>query len=146
MKEKPNSLFEQILDAAEARPKNMGSLRDANAHAKVTGPCGDTVEMWLRIDGGRIRKAMFMTDGCEPSIACSSAAAKLVEGMKPEQAQKLTQTEVLEAAGAIPPDHHHCASLAAGTIESAIIDWIEQPAKKPFIEKLKTKLNRRFNR
>jgi len=136
-----SSLYEQILEASEMRPKNMGSMRDANAHAKVTGPCGDTVEMWLRIDGNRIRKITFITDGCEPSIACSSVAATLAEGKKPEQARKISPTEILKAAGDIPADHHHCATLAAGTIESALIDWMEQPAKTPFMKQLKSKLN-----
>jgi len=136
-------MFDEMMDSIDARPDNFGPLRDANAHAKYKGPCGDTAEMWLRIDGGRIRKATFMTDGCAPSVACCSAAARLVEGMKPERAKKLSQQKVLEAAGDIPPDHHHCALLAAATIQSALLDWAAQPENPSFKDRLKSKFKRR---
>jgi NifU-like protein involved in Fe-S cluster formation len=136
-------MFDEMMDSIEARPDNFGALRDANAYAKYKGTCGDTAEMWLRIDGGRIRKATFMTDGCAPSVACCSAAAQLVEGMKPESAQELTQEQVLEVAGAIPPDHHHCALLAAITIQSALLDWAIKPEKRSLKDRLKSKFKRR---
>ncbi len=135
-------MFDEMMGAIDARPDNFGPMRDANAHARYEGPCGDTAEMWLRIDGGRIRKATFMTDGCAPSVACCAAAARLVEGMAVERAKQLSQQEVLDVSGAIPPDHHHCALLAATTIQSAVLDWALQPEKPSLIERFKRKLKR----
>ncbi len=136
-------MFDEMMGVIDARPDNFGPMRDANAHAKYKGPCGDTAEMWLRIDGGRIRKASFMTDGCAPSVACCSAAARLVEGMAAERAKQLSQQDVLDVAGAIPPDHHHCALLAASTIQSAVLDWAVQPEKPGWKDRIKSKFKRR---
>ena len=32
-----------------SNPKNYGTMENPDAYAKVTGPCGDTVEIFLRI-------------------------------------------------------------------------------------------------
>jgi hypothetical protein len=56
--------------------------------------------------------------------------------MKPEQAQKLTQAKVLEAAGAIPPDHHHCATLAVFTLQEAVLNGL-LPPKKSWWQRIK---------
>ena len=39
------------------------------AFATITGPCGDTMEIWIKVSEGAISKANFMTDGCGTSIA-----------------------------------------------------------------------------
>ncbi|MBN2162940.1 MAG: iron-sulfur cluster assembly scaffold protein [Pontiellaceae bacterium] len=131
-----------VMDAFESRPKNFGPMRDASAHAKITGPCGDTVEVWFRIDGGRIRRGTFMSDGCGYSCHCCSTAVKLAEGMVPDAAAEITREQVLAAAGEIPPDHRHCALLAANTIRKALM---ERPDSKPN-SSLISKIRRKFTR
>jgi len=59
-------------------PRNMWRLSGADAHVGYTGPCGDTMEIWLRLSGDRIAKATFDTDGCEAILACGSAVTTLV--------------------------------------------------------------------
>jgi len=130
-------MLNNLMVSIESRPKNFGLMKNASTCEKITGPCGDTVEVWLRIDGGKIRKATFMTDGCGYSVACCSAAAKLSEGLSPAQAAELTQEAILSAVGPIPEDHQHCALLAATAIQSAALDYRKPPPKPSFIEKLK---------
>lgn len=101
-------------------PANFGPLRDANANARFTGPCGDTMEFWLRIADGRVLNATFTTDGCDHSLRCGSAAATLVVGKTATEAAAITQAEVLAAAGSVPEDSQHCGKLAALTLRSAI--------------------------
>ncbi len=129
-------MFDASTNPTEARPKNFGLMRDASSYAKYKGPCGDTAEIWLRIDGGKIRKATYMSDGCGYSNACCSAAAKLSEGMTPDEAKNMTQAAVLEKVGSVPSDHQHCALLAATVIQMAIFDYLENPARKSFKQKL----------
>ncbi len=123
-------MLNHLISVVEARPKNCGPMKDASTHARIKGPCGDTVQVWLRIDGGRIQKGSFMTDGCASSAHCCSVAVKLAEGMKPEDAAQLTQAQVLAAAGPVPADHQHCALLAANTIKAAI-NVYHNPTPKP---------------
>ena len=62
-----------VIDHA-MNPRNVGSIPNADGFACVTGPCGDTMEIWLSIRDGRIRDATFWTDGCGTSIAAGSMA------------------------------------------------------------------------
>jgi len=130
-------MFDDLVAAIEARPKNFGRMRDASTHAKITGSCGDTVEVWLRIDGGKIRKASYISNGCGYSNACSSAAAKRSEGMTPAEAAELTEEAVLSAVGPIPEDHQHCALLAASVVQSAALDYRKPAPKRSLKQKLK---------
>jgi len=101
-------------------PANFGPLRGANANARITGPCGDTMEFWVLVEDGRVKRATFTTDGCDPSIRCGSAAASLAEGKTLKEAQTITQADVLAAAGDIPKESRHCGLLAANTLKAAL--------------------------
>ena len=135
-------MFDDLMASIEARPKNFGPMKEASTHAKFTGDCGDTVEIWLRIDGGKIRKASYMTDGCGYSNACSSVAAKLAEGMTPDEAKNMTQAAILKKVGPVPPDHQHCALLAATVVQMAVFDYLEKPASRPFLQQIRSLFNR----
>jgi len=130
-------MLDELMEKIDARPENFGAMKDASAHAKIKGPCGDTVEVWLRIDGGKIRKASFMSDGCAHSAMCCGTAVRITEGMPPEAAEEISQEEILKAVGPVPEDHQHCALLAANTIKKAITDYYEKPAKQSLKHKFK---------
>ncbi len=100
-------------------PHNRGALDIFNGHAKVTGPCGDTMEFWLQAENGKIKKVSFITDGCEPSLASGSMTTCLAEGKTVEEAKTISQKDVLDALGGLPEDSEHCALLAANTLQAA---------------------------
>jgi nitrogen fixation NifU-like protein len=100
-------------------PANFGPLRGANANARITGPCGDTMEFWLQIKDGRVERATFTTDGCDHSMRCGSAAAALANGKTLVEAAGISQADVLAAAD-IPDQSEHCGLLAANTLKAAL--------------------------
>lgn len=130
-------MFDDAMKALESRAKRFGPMRDANGYGRIHGECNDTAEIWLRIDGGKIRKGSFMTDGCGYSRHCCNKAVELAEGMTPSDAAVLTQEQVLEATGPIPEDHQHCALLAANTIHKAVDNFLNPPPKQALSEILK---------
>jgi nitrogen fixation NifU-like protein len=114
---------ETTIDHA-MNPRNVGMLRNADGWAKFTGPCGDTMEMWIRVFGDRIEEDGFWTDGCGTSIACGSMVSELAKGRSIGQCLEMTQEEVLEALGGLPGESEHCALLAVSTLKMAIEDSI----------------------
>jgi nitrogen fixation NifU-like protein len=135
-------MYDEFLAAIEERAKRFGPMRDANGHGKVHGTCGDTVDVWLRIDGGKIRKGSFMTDGCGFSRRCCLEAVLLAEGMTPDQAKAMTQEQVMEATGPLPEDHQHCAQLAADTVHLAVEHYLNPPEKVSLSQQLKKLIHR----
>lgn len=106
------------LEHAE-HPHHRGMPDQFNAHARITGPCGDTMEFWMTVAGGRVQRASFDTDGCRSSIACGSMAATLAEGSRLESAAAIAQADILMALNGVPPQGEHCALLAASTLRAA---------------------------
>ena len=119
MKEMRKIYSERAIDHA-MNPRNAGRLREPDGLAKITGPCGDTIEISLKISGGRITDARFWTDGCGPSIACGSVITELVKGKSISEAEKIEYTTVLEALDALPDSDVHCSLLASKTLKAAI--------------------------
>jgi len=107
-------------------PSNMGPLTEANGHARVTGPCGDTLEVWILVQQGRISRASFTTTGCGASRACGSMAAERAVGMDPHDAARMAQLDIIEALGGIPEDQRHCAALPANTIKAAARNYLDR--------------------
>ncbi len=106
--------------------RNRGSLQRFDGHARITGPCGDTIEIWIIIEHGRVRYARFETDGCCSSLACGSMACTLASGRRLEDAEGLNPKEILEALGGLPQESAHCALLAADTLSAACRDYLER--------------------
>jgi len=109
-------------------PASFGPLKNANAKAQLTGPCGDTMEFWLLIYDGHILRATFTTDGCGASIACGAMAASMAEGKTIEEAARLTPQQVEDAIGGLPEDHKHCPVLALNTLRAALGRQVNAPS------------------
>lgn len=105
-------------------PRNLRQIESPDGFGRVTGPCGDTMEIYLRVDGGRITNATFWTDDCGPSIASGSMATELIEGKSIVEAQNISQDSILNALGGLPEESQHCALLAANTFKDAVRDYL----------------------
>jgi len=127
---------ETTIDHA-MNPRNLGDMEDADGFARVTGPCGDTMAIWLKVKNGTIAEANFLTDGCGTSIASGSMATEMAKGKAVAQAQRISQQGVLSALGGLPEESKHCALLAANTLRAAIRDYLamkKEPWKKTYHE------------
>lgn len=116
-------------------PRNAGSMANADGHAMVTGPCGDTMSVWLRVRDSIVTQASFWTDGCGTTIAAGSMATELVKTRSIAQALTLSQQEILDALDGLPEDSVHCALLAAVTLRAALRDYLNyrnEPWKRAY--------------
>lgn len=110
---------EKVIDHF-LHPRNAGGIENADGFAKVTGPCGDSMYLFLRVDGGKIVETRFMTDGCASTIACGSMITELAKGKTVAEDLKITELDVIHALEGLPESSIHCAVLAANTLKEAI--------------------------
>ncbi len=101
-------------------PQFNGKLDDADAYGRITGKCGDTMEVFLCFDNNRVTKASSQSDGCFSSRLCGSFAAELAIGKTPEELFDLTGEDVLKTIGTFPKEETHCAFLAVKTMQEAV--------------------------
>ena len=117
--------FSETVLAHAMNPRNVGSIKDPDGFGEDTGACGDTMVVWVRVVNERISEATFWTDGCGTTIACGSAVTELAKGKAIKEALRIGAEEVLRAVGGLPPEHTHCAALAANTLRKAVRDYLE---------------------
>ena len=115
-------LSEKVVDYGN-NPRNYGSLDKPDGYAKIKGPCGDTMEMFLRIRNDKIDNISYTTDGCMTSHAAGTAATVMARGKTVRECLKINQSSILEHLGGMPEDSEHCALLAANTFHKALRDF-----------------------
>jgi nitrogen fixation NifU-like protein len=117
-------MYSDIVQDHFEHPRNVGVLEDADAEALVANPaCGDTMHLYLRIDGDRIVDAKFKTMGCPAAIAASSITTELLIGRTVEASLALTREDVSEALGGLTPQKIHCSVLSEDAIKAAIANY-----------------------
>ncbi len=111
-------------------PKNVGRIEDADGIGEVGNPvCGDVMKIYLKIEDDRIVDVKFETFGCAAAIATSSMVTELVKGKTIEEALKVSNKDVAEALGGLPPQKVHCSLLAEEGIKAAVDDYLAKKDK-----------------
>ena len=127
--EESKEIYGEEVFSRWQNPRCMGRMTDASSVGRVTGPCGDTMEIYLQLDDNLIQEASFFTDGCGSSVACGSMAAELASGKGLDDAAQIGGDTILDALGGLPEEETHCAYLAAETLQVALHEWMLQGSK-----------------
>ena len=100
---------------------NVGVLNDADAALAYTGPCGDTIKLYLKINqSSTIEDAKIQCLGCPGAASSGSALTKLVKGKTLEEAKKITEEDILRDLGGLPKLKLDCPKLAVTTLQKTI--------------------------
>ena len=101
-------------------PRNLGALENPDCFNAMSGICGDTISIYVGIDDDTITRISFVTNGCGPTIACSSALTCMAKGLKIQEAMTINGNDLMKYLGGLPVEHTHCADLAVNTLRSAL--------------------------
>ena len=105
-------------------PKNVGEIRDADGIGTVGNPvCGDMMDIYIKVEDGRLTDIKFKTFGCGAAIATSSIITEMAKGKTIEAALKISRDDVADELDGLPPAKLHCSNLAADALHAAIEDY-----------------------
>jgi nitrogen fixation NifU-like protein len=114
---------EKVLDHF-ANPRNVGEIQQADGVGTVgNAKCGDIMQIYLKVEDNIIKDVKFKTFGCGAAIATSSMITELVKGKTLAEAEDISNRQVAEALGGLPPVKMHCSNLAADALKAAIEDY-----------------------
>ena len=116
---------EKVLDHYN-NPRNVGSFQksEKSVGTGVVGApeCGDVMKLQIKVEGDLIVDAKFKTFGCGSAIASSSLATQWIKGKRLDEANGITNAQIVEELS-LPPVKIHCSVLAEDAIKAAIKDY-----------------------
>jgi len=108
------------------------SMEEPDGYARITGNCGDTMEIGFKVDQGRVVETHHWTDGCSVSAQCVESAARLMLDKKPCELKTINMMHIMDEVGRLPESHLHCAQLAETTIQKAVENYIATAREKGY--------------
>src|SRR4030065_1317558 len=83
----PKSLMEHLQN-----PRNVGEISNPDGVGTVGNASGgDIMQMFIKVDDGKITEAKFKTFGCGAAIATSSILTERIIGATPNEAMKISE-------------------------------------------------------
>ena len=111
-------------------PKHAGEIKGPDGLGKVgNAVCGDVMHIFIKVKDNRISEIRFKTFGCVAAISSSEALCRIAEGKTLEEAEKITNKDILDHLGWLPPVKMHCSVLGADGLYEAIKDYREKHKK-----------------
>ena len=102
---------------------NMGSLSDADQVSELTGPCGDTMKVYLKLEEGKIQDAKIQVLGCPGAVASAMVAMDLAKGKTVEEALEIKDRDIVRILEELPEQKVHCVRLAVKALGKALNDY-----------------------
>jgi len=129
MMEYSNKVMQNFL-----HPKNIGKIEDADGIGKVgNSVCGDILNIYINVGKRKnkkkgkeieyIKDIKFQTLGCGAAIAVSSMITQLAKGKTLDEAEKISNKDIVDSLGDLPKIKYHCSLLGADALHLAIKDY-----------------------
>ncbi len=127
---------EKVMDHYR-NPRNVGKINDADA-VGVAGSltCGDQLKIYLKIKDNIVTDAKFQTFGCGSAVASSSILTEMIIGKSLEDVKKITNKDIADQLGGLPPEKMHCSVMGYEALEDALknygyqdLDDLREPEK-----------------
>ena len=134
------ALYQELILEHNRKPKNFREMPDATRHVEGRNPmCGDSLTLWVKLEGDAIADVSFKGTGCAISKASASLMTAAIKGKSREEANALFERFHDLVTGKLPPEQEaelgslralggvsrfplrvKCASLAWHALKSAL--------------------------
>ncbi|MEI6891199.1 MAG: Fe-S cluster assembly protein NifU [Pontiella sp.] len=106
-------------------PRNVGAVENPDGDGLAGSlACGDALRLTFKLDDQKkIAEAKFQTFGCASAIASSSVLTILLMGKTIEEAEKITNKDIIDYLGELPKQKVHCSVMGREALEAAIYNY-----------------------
>jgi nitrogen fixation protein NifU and related proteins len=134
------ALYQELILEHNRKPKNFREMQDADRRIEGRNPlCGDSLTLWVKLNGDQIADVSFKGQGCAISKASASLMTAAVKGKTKHEAEVMFDRFHRLVLGELPESEHErlgslralggvarfplrvkCASLAWHALRSAL--------------------------
>ncbi|NLY85443.1 MAG: iron-sulfur cluster assembly scaffold protein [Tissierellia bacterium] len=112
-------------------PRNVGSMKDPDGVGTYGDlKCGDSLTIYIKVKDNVITDISFLVFGCTASIATSSMITEMAKGKTIEEAEAITEKDLIDALGGLPQSKLHCSVLGVKGLRAAIENYKERKREK----------------
>src|SRR4051812_34643452 len=114
-----DALYQELILEHNRRPRNYRVMEGADRMVESHNPlCGDTLTLWLKLDGERVADASFQGSGCAISRASASLMTDAVKGKTRAEAESLFTTFHDLVTGKLNVETDPAAKTALGSLRA----------------------------
>ena len=121
---------EKVLDHYR-NPRNVGKINDADLIGEAGSlACGDSLKLYIKLDGNVIKDAKFLTFGCGSAVASSSILTEMIIGKTLDEVKKITNKDIADQLGGLPQQKMHCSVMGREALEDALKKYYGEDSKE----------------
>ena len=131
---KADSRYKKFIELFK-NPKNRRKMENPSVVNEGRNTCGDTIQVYLKIENGKITDASYEGAFCAFSNASASQVTEFVKGMHIEDVIAIDRPKLFELVGDDLSDNPHrlkCILFPLNTIKDACKQYKEHRGKTEF--------------
>ena len=111
---------EEVMDHYR-NPRNVGSIENADLIGEAGSlACGDSLKLFIKLEGNIVKDAKFQTFGCGSAVASSSILTEMIIGKTLDEVKKITNKDIADKLGGLPAQKMHCSVMGREALEDAL--------------------------
>ncbi|MFH1785190.1 MAG: Fe-S cluster assembly sulfur transfer protein SufU [Candidatus Micrarchaeota archaeon] len=89
-------IYQEFIIELYKNPLNFGKIKNSNYQTKIhNATCGDQIELFLKVENGKISDVKFVGSGCAISQASTSLFTEYLKGKKFSVLKQIKKEDIL---------------------------------------------------
>lgn len=122
-----NDIYHEMIIDYSRNPINFGQIEGCDVTHHDSNPlCGDSLDMDLKFEDGKVADVKFRGKGCAICIACSSVLTEITKGKSIEDVRAIQKGDILSELGLehLQAVRIKCALLSLKILKFALYKYL----------------------